>query len=103
MQHLLQIQLFHMRLMIKLEKLQGFIKWQVLLGNAFGVAISATVYGAIASISSVDVAATAGIITNVIFAVLSLISIMILVPKHAMVKLINETSKVNIKPAKKYL
>lgn len=51
------------------------------LGGAFGVAISATVYGAIAAVSSVEVAATGGIIANVIFGILSIISIIALVPK----------------------
>ena len=53
------------------------------LGSAFGVAISATVYGSIAAVSSLEVAATAGIIVNVIFGILSILSIMMLVPRDA--------------------
>ena len=48
------------------------------LGSAFGVAISATVYGSIAAVSSLEVAATSGIIVNVIFGILSILSIMVL-------------------------
>ncbi|WP_138419622.1 MFS transporter [Aquibacillus sediminis] len=66
----------------KVGEASGIYKMASSLGNAFGVAISATVYSAIVAYSSVHVAATAGIITNVIFAVLSLISIMTLVPKN---------------------
>ncbi|MFJ7685085.1 MFS transporter [Peribacillus butanolivorans] len=59
----------------------GVYKMASSLGGAFGVAISATVYGAIAAVSSVEVAATGGIIANVIFGILSIISIIALVPK----------------------
>ncbi|QHS21469.1 MFS transporter [Virgibacillus sp. MSP4-1] len=65
----------------KVGEASGIYKMASSLGNAFGIAISATVYSAVVAFSSVDVAATAGIITNVVFAVLSLISIMALVPK----------------------
>lgn len=64
----------------KVGEASGIYKMASSLGNAFGVAISATVYSTVAAISSVEVAATAGIITNVIFAILSLISIILLVP-----------------------
>ena len=47
------------------------------LGSAFGVAISATVYAMIANTSGVDAAATGGIIANVIFAVIALLSIIV--------------------------
>ena len=53
------------------------------LGGAFGVAISATVYGAIAANGNLETAATVGIIVNVIFGILSIISIVILVPNNA--------------------
>ena len=39
------------------------------LGSAFGVAISATVYGAVAANGSIETAATVGIIVNVIFGI----------------------------------
>lgn len=65
----------------KIGEASGVYKMASSLGNAFGVAISATVYSTITIYSSVEVAATAGIVTNVIFAVLALISIIIFVPK----------------------
>lgn len=64
----------------KVGEASGIYKMASSLGNAFGIAISATIYSTISTISSIEVAATAGIITNVIFAVLSLLSIMIFVP-----------------------
>ncbi|WP_087974961.1 MFS transporter [Oceanobacillus rekensis] len=64
----------------KVGEASGVYKMASSLGNAFGVAISATVYSTITVFSSVEVAATAGIITNVIFAVLALISIIVFVP-----------------------
>jgi DHA2 family multidrug resistance protein-like MFS transporter len=66
----------------KIGAAAGVYKMASSLGGAFGVAISASVYGAIAS-SSKDIAATSGIIVNVIFGVLALISIVALVPKNA--------------------
>ena len=56
----------------KVGEAAGVYKMASSLGGAFGVAISATVYGAIATVSSVEVAATAGIIVNVIFGILSI-------------------------------
>ncbi|MFS0656939.1 MFS transporter [Bacillus sp. 179-C3.3 HS] len=64
----------------KVGEASGLYKMASSLGGSFGVAISAAVYGAIQSIWSLEVAATAGIITNVIFAVLSLISILMFIP-----------------------
>lgn len=64
----------------KVGEASGIYKMASSLGNAFGVAISATVYSSVALISSVDVAATVGIMTNVLFAVISLISILVFVP-----------------------
>jgi len=53
------------------------------LGSAFGVAISATVYAMIAAKSGVDAAATGGIIANVIFGAIALLSIIFMVPNNA--------------------
>lgn len=66
----------------KVGEASGIYKMASSLGNAFGVAISVSVYSTVAAISSVATAATAGIITNVIFAVLSLISIIIFIPRN---------------------
>ncbi|RKQ34569.1 MFS transporter [Oceanobacillus halophilus] len=65
----------------KVGEASGIYKMASSLGNAFGIAISATIYSTVAGFSTVEVAATAGIITNVIFALLSLISIIVLVPR----------------------
>ena len=63
----------------KVGEAAGIYKMASSLGSAFGVAISATVYGSIAN-SNLEIAATAGIIVNVIFGVLSILSIIFLVP-----------------------
>ena len=67
----------------KIGAASGIYKMASSLGSAFGVAISATVYAMISINSGVDAAATAGIITNVIFAGIALLSIIFLVPKNA--------------------
>lgn len=61
----------------------GVYKMASSLGGAFGVAISAAVYAGIAAVGSKEIAATSGIIVNVIFGVLALLSIMFMVPKNA--------------------
>lgn len=66
----------------KIGAAAGVYKMASSLGGAFGVAISAAVYGALAS-SSKEIAASSGIIVNVIFGILALISIIALVPKNA--------------------
>lgn len=67
----------------KVGEASGIYKMASSLGNAFGVAISATVFSTIQAVSSVHTAAMVGIIANVIFAAVSLISIIILVPNDA--------------------
>ena len=66
----------------KVGEAAGIYKMASSLGGAFGVAISATVYS-VMSANSLEVGATWGIITNVIFGVLALLSIMFLVPNNA--------------------
>ncbi|QNK88002.1 MFS transporter [Sporosarcina sp. resist] len=65
----------------KVGSASGIYKMASSLGSSFGVAISATVYGTMTMTGNIEKAASAGIITNVIFAVLALIAIMFLVPK----------------------
>jgi MFS transporter, DHA2 family, multidrug resistance protein len=67
----------------KVGEASGLYKMASSLGGSFGVAISAAVYGAIASMGNIHAAATGGIITNVIFGILSLISIVSMVPGNA--------------------
>lgn len=67
----------------KVGEAAGVYKMASSLGSAFGVAISMTAYGAAAANGNLELAATTGIIINVIFGVLSILSILFLVPKNA--------------------
>ncbi|MFJ7825974.1 MFS transporter [Psychrobacillus sp. NPDC096623] len=67
----------------KIGAASGIYKMASSLGSAFGVAISATVYSMIAARGGVDAAATGGIIANVIFGVIALLSIIFMVPNNA--------------------
>ncbi|WP_066310536.1 MFS transporter [Bacillus sp. FJAT-29814] len=67
----------------KVGEASGLYKMASSLGGSFGVAISAAVYAAIEATGNIDAAAAGGIITNVVFGVLSLLSIMMLVPGTA--------------------
>ena len=66
----------------KIGSASGIYKMASSLGSAFGVAISATVYATISHTSGVDAAATGGIVANVIFAVIALLSILFMVPNN---------------------
>ncbi|KAB7704441.1 MFS transporter [Bacillus aerolatus] len=65
----------------KIGEASGIYKMASSLGGSFGVAISATVYSTIAAAGNVEAAASAGLVTNVLFAVLALLSIMFTIPK----------------------
>ncbi|MBR2565192.1 MAG: MFS transporter [Paenibacillus sp.] len=67
----------------KVGEAAGVYKMASSLGSAFGVAISATAYGSVADNGNIEMAATVGIIVNVIFGILSVLSVMYLVPKNA--------------------
>lgn len=60
----------------------GIYKMASSLGGSFGVAISASVYGAIAA-HNIELAAMIGLITNVAFCVVSLLAVIITAPKSA--------------------
>ena len=79
----------------KVGEAAGVYKMASSLGGAFGVAISAAVYGAIAAFGNIEVAAYSGIIVNVIFGVLSSLSIMVMVPTMLGKKKIHLTNKLN--------
>ncbi len=66
----------------KVGEAAGLYKMASGLGGSFGVAISTAVYAAFPS-GHINAAATGGIITNVIFGVLSLLSIIAMVPGYA--------------------
>lgn len=65
----------------KVGEAAGVYKMASSLGSAFGVAISSTVYSTFTATTSLETAATFGIITNVIFGILSIISILWMVPR----------------------
>ncbi len=67
----------------KVGTASGIYKMASALGGSFGVAISAAVYGTMTLSGNIERAASAGIIANVIFAVLALVAIMVLIPKVA--------------------
>lgn len=59
----------------------GVYKMASSLGGAFGVAISAAVYGAFAESTNLAAAATAGILVNVAFGLLAILAIITLIPR----------------------
>lgn len=67
----------------KVGEASGLYKMASSLGGSFGVAISAAVYEALSATGRINMAAAGGIITNVIFGVLALVSIVALVPGTA--------------------
>jgi MFS transporter, DHA2 family, multidrug resistance protein len=67
----------------KVGEAAGVYKMASSLGGAFGVAISATVFSSISQVRSLEVAATSGIIVNVLFGVLSILSVVFMVPGNA--------------------
>ena len=64
----------------------GIYKMTSTLGGSFGLAITLSVYGAVGNVGSVALAANAGLLTNIIFALIALVSVIILIPKEASVK-----------------
>ena len=60
----------------------GVYKMASSLGNAFGVAISSTVYSVLASQLNLSLGGFTGVIFNAIVAFIALVSILILVPKN---------------------
>ncbi|MED1472514.1 MFS transporter [Bacillus salipaludis] len=72
----------------KVGEASGLYKMASSLGGSFGVAISAAVYAAIDSMGNIEAAAAGGIITNVIFGILSILSIIAMVPGNAKKKMV---------------
>lgn len=60
----------------------GIYKMASSLGNALGVAISAAVYNGLSSTADYTVGATIGLLTNIVFCILSIISIIFVIPKE---------------------
>lgn len=67
----------------KVGEAAGVYKMASSLGSAFGVAISTAAYGAVAASGNLESAGAVGIIVNVIFGIISILSIIFLVPKDA--------------------
>jgi DHA2 family multidrug resistance protein-like MFS transporter len=67
----------------KVGEAAGVYKMASSLGGAFGVAISTAAYGAVAASGNLESAASMGIIVNVIFGIISILSIIFLVPGDA--------------------
>lgn len=65
----------------KVGQAAGVYKIASSLGGAFGVAISAAVYGAFAESTNLAAAVTAGILVNVAFGLLAILAIVTLIPK----------------------
>ena len=80
----------------------GIYKMSSSLGFSFGIAISTAVYGAILLTGSIELAAAAGIMVNMAFAIPSLISIMLTIPHNEGKKVtklaaeIVETKKISV-------
>ena len=67
----------------KVGQAAGVYKMASSLGGAFGVAISAATYGAIAASGNFESAGAIGMAVNVIFGIISILSIIFLVPNNA--------------------
>lgn len=65
----------------KVGQAAGVYKIASSLGGAFGVAISAAVYGAFTESTNLAAAATAGILVNVAFGLLAILAIITLIPR----------------------
>lgn len=83
--------------MDKAGEAAGIYKMASSLGGAFGIAISASIYSAAAEIVSIEYAATAGIIVNVIFGTLALLSIVIMIPNNAGKEQSKPVRKINVR------
>src|SRR5699024_1415729 len=60
----------------------GIYKMASSLGNSFGVAISATIFGVVSASTNLHVGAMFGLLFNLTLAIIAFIAILFLVPKH---------------------
>lgn len=58
----------------------GIYKMASSLGSSFGVAISTAIYGVFIHTGNIEQAASAGILTNMLFALLSLVTVIVFIP-----------------------
>jgi MFS transporter, DHA2 family, multidrug resistance protein len=68
----------------------GIYKMSSTLGGSFGLAISVAIYSAVEGAGNIATAASLGLIANVIFAILALISVVALIPKQKVANVVNE-------------
>jgi DHA2 family multidrug resistance protein-like MFS transporter len=68
----------------------GIYKMSSTLGGSFGLAISVAIYSAVEGAGNIATAASLGLITNVIFAVLALLSVVALIPKQRVANVVSE-------------
>ena len=68
----------------------GIYKMSSTLGGSFGLAISVAVYSGVEEIGNMEAAASVGLITNIIFAALALVAIVVTIPKGCVIKSIKE-------------
>ena len=81
--HHLQIQQLIKRQMIKWVLPLDCIKWLHHLGNAFGVALSSTIYGVCAAKMNLELGGLAGVLFNAIIVLTAFFVIFFLIPNKA--------------------
>ena len=78
----------------------GIYKMSSTLGGSFGLAISVAIYSAVEGTGNIATAASLGLIANVIFGVLALVSVVVTVPKGHVIKSIRADVNKSIKVEK---
>ncbi len=68
--------------MISRVLLQVYIKWRHHSGNAFGVAVSGTVYTVLAANLNLNLGGFTGMMFNALLAIVAFLVILLLVPKN---------------------
>ena len=71
----------------------GIYKMSSTLGGSFGLAISVAIYSAVEGTGNMEAAASVGLIANVIFGALALFSVVALIPKPTIAKLVKKEKK----------
>ena len=71
----------------------GIYKMSSTLGGSFGLAISVAIYSAVEATGNIATAASLGLIANVIFGALALFSVVALIPKQTIAKLVKKEKK----------
>ena len=84
MQHHPRIQLLHKQADDKVGVASGVYKMASSLGNAFGVAISSTVYSVLAAQLNLTLGGFTGVMFNALIALLAFLSILFLIPKNSL-------------------